>query len=148
MNDEDAKAWTCDTCGKPVSRLLGMAGGVSLSGGGVQVRSVVRGFCAAHRDDVAGAFRKELEASGAVSWFGDPVVELRPREVQAWLLWFDTTVIAPHADGRGLVESPDGTCPHCRSEVRWSAGPHVEDARARGAVAWECRCGAAGVAYR
>jgi hypothetical protein len=146
MND-NATAWFCAICDKPVSRLLGMAGGVSLTSGGVQVRSVVRGFCEVHRDGVVSDFRTELESSGDLNWFGDPVVELRPREARAWLLWIDRTVIGPHANGRGFVESPDGTCPHCRSEVRWSAGPHVEDARARGAVAWECDCGAAGVAY-
>lgn len=124
-----------------------MAAGVKLDDGGVQVRAVVRGFCAAHREDVAPAFREELEAAGEVAWFGDPVDELRPRHARDWLRWVDGTVIAPHADGRGLVESLDGTCPHCRREVRWSAGPHIKDAQARGGTPWECDCGAAGVAY-
>jgi hypothetical protein len=143
----DSSTWSCEICEQTVSRLLGMAGGVSLDGGGVQMRSVVRGYCADHREDVAAAFREELEAAGEVKWFGDPIVELRPRSARAWLVWIDETFIAPNMDGRGLVDSPDGTCPHCRREVRWSAGPHIEDAAARGGVAWDCGCGAAGVAY-
>lgn len=57
-----------------------------------------------------------------VRWFGDPVFELL-RDARAWLRWVDVTLIAPNADGRRLVESPDGTCPQCRRAV--PVGPRV-----------------------
>ncbi|WP_156697712.1 hypothetical protein [Nocardioides sp. Leaf285] len=145
----ESGVWLCEICGKQVSRLLGMAGGVQLPGAGAQVRPVVRGYCLSHREAVRQAFREELEAVGEVMWVGEPAVDLRPRKAQAWLQHIDQQLGSAMADGRGFVQSNDGACPHCGADVSWGGGPHVPDAALRpGGVAWECvSCGAAGIAH-
>lgn len=145
----EAGVWSCEICGKQVTRLLGMAGGVESPAGGAQIRPVVRGYCALHREAVRQAFQEELEAFGEVTWLGKPDVDLRPRNAFAWLQRVDQELGSAMADGRGLVETRDGSCPHCGADVGWDSGPHVSDAALRpGGVAWECAgCGAAGVAY-
>lgn len=141
--------WSCEICGQVVSRLLGMAGLVDLPNGGAQLRSVVRGYCSSHREEVRRGYLEELEATGEVVWVGDPDVELRPRNALAWIQHVDQELGSGMADGRGFVRSGDGRCPHCGADVSWETGPHVTDASSRrGGVAWECLgCGAAGVAY-
>lgn len=142
--------WVCEVCGKPVSRLLGMAGAVSLTAGGVQLRSVVHGYCAAHREAVRRAFSLELEAVGQIEWLGEPAAELKPREALAWQRYADRELSGGLDPDRGYVASRDESCPHCAVAVSWGVGPHVSDAAARpGALAWQCRgCGAAGLAHR
>ena len=145
----ESGVWVCEVCGKTVSRLLGMAGLVSLPGGGVQLRPVVRGFCVAHRDKVRRGYQDELEVAGEILWVGEPDVELRPRSALAWIRHIDEQMGTELAGGRGFVLSSEERCPHCSAHVAWGTGPHLDDASIRpGGVAWECTgCGAAGVAY-
>lgn len=143
---EHTRAWMCDVCSRPVSRVLGLAGIVILPSGAMSTRAVARGYCRAHREQVRERWVSELEESGSVEWIGDPPADLRPRDVEEFLTF---------SDGFGLVNegvlpaSGETACPHCGVSVEFGAGPHVEDALLRpGAISWVCPgCGAAGLAF-
>ena len=146
---QDRRVWHCDVCGKPVSRLLGMAAAVELSPELTRVQPAVRGFCAAHRVAVVAKYRKELQEVGTVVWWGDELAELRPRHVEAFLFDADQLLGTFRAPGAPAFDPQSTDCPQCGSAVRWGVGPHVDDAGLRhGAIAWDClSCGAAGLAY-
>jgi hypothetical protein len=141
--------WTCEVCGRPVSRLLGMAGLVGLHEGGVQLRAVVRAYCLQDREEVRRGFVEELEALGHALWSAEPDVELRPRTALAWMQHVEQELGAGLPGGRGFVRSRDGRCPHCAAHVAWGRGPHLQDASSRpDGVACECSSrGATGIAY-
>lgn len=139
--------WTCDVCGKAVNRIFGMAGVAELPDGRSRIFNVARGYCFEHREDVPEAFRLELAAVGGRYLVLEPIAELRPREVDAFLRESAVALGSPQ-DGR---QDATGAfvCPHCDDPVRWGEGPHAADARELdGTVAWVCQgCGAAGLAY-
>lgn len=144
---EHTRAWMCDVCSQPVSRILGLAGIVILPNGAVSTRAVARGYCRAHRERVRQTWVGELESSGSVEWIGEPPADLRPRDVEEFLMFTDRRFSLV---GEGVVSaSGDTACPHCRSAVKFGAGPHFNDAALRpGAESWVCPgCGAAGLAY-
>ncbi len=147
--EDQTRVWRCDVCGKPVSRLLGWAAAVEMGGTETQIRPVVRGFCAAHRDDVPEAYRRELEQLGTVVWWADDIVELRPREVEDFLLEADRVLGTFRPPGAPPADHSSTDCPQCGAVVTWGVDPHVEDAALRrGALAWLCsECGSAGFAY-
>jgi hypothetical protein len=140
--------WRCDVCGKTVSRLLGWAAAVEIGGTETQIRPIVRGFCVAHREAVPESYRRDLERMGTVVWWADDIVELRPRDVDDFLLEADRALGTFRMPGAPPVDPSSTDCPQCGASVEWGTGPHVEDAAMRrGALAWVCtECGAAGLA--
>jgi len=124
-----------------------MAGGVTTLAGEAQLRPVVRSYCAIHRDAVPEAFKEELEATGSLDWFSDPIAQLRPPDALPWLRIVDERLLGHLAGRRGRMRSSSGPCPHCDSKIAWGTGSHEDDAWVRNAVAWECHgCGPAGLA--
>lgn len=89
----------------------------------------------------------ELEADGSVEWIGEPPAELRPREVEEFLMFTDKEFGL--VDDGFLSASGEAACPHCRVTLKFDDGPHVDDARLRpGSRAWTCPgCGSGGLAF-
>jgi len=144
-----ARAWSCEVCGKRVSRLLGMAGAVEVAGGATRVLPVVRGYCAQHRSAVMGGFQGELAGQGTLVWLSEPEVELKPRDAEGFLRHADLALGSFRPEGAPARGGQSSECPQCGSCVDWGRGPHLADAAVRrNAVAWACRtCDAAGLAY-
>lgn len=139
--------WVRDECGKSVNRIFGMAGAAELPDGRSRIFHVARGYCLEHRDAVPDAFRDELASTGERFMMLDPIVDLRPRNVDEFMRTSAVALGSPR-DGR-RDSSGAFLCPHCDCRVDWGEGPHVADASAmEGTVAWQCpACGSAGLVY-
>lgn len=153
------RASTCEVCGRPTSRLLGVGAGITThETSAASLRTGVLGYCAAHRGDVLPLFLARIAEQGTVEWVSEPPMTLRPGEIDDFLATLDATLTdglnpagsSPGASpGAELVDphAPPQHCPHCGGPLSWGTGPHVPDAALRpGDRTWECHsCHAAGM---
>jgi hypothetical protein len=151
------RAFNCEVCSQPTSRLYGVMAGVEMPGHVQSGQSAVLGYCARHKDEVVPGFLASLASQGETRLLTDPPAELRPAEADAFLVWADRTLsgaisefaevdtVLPLANSSEVPER----CPHCNGQLSWGTGPHLREAGQRpGAVAWEClECGAAGMLF-
>jgi len=159
MAKTSPRAYFCDVCNQQTSRLFGFVAAIRVLATDdkpmTRFRSAVRGYCAAHRDEVPGRFAADAAAEGDVVFIGEPPAELRPAEADHFLKAADhmATDDAERGGMNARIELEDGmapqTCPHCGGRLSYRTGPHVADAAARAsAIAWECLdCQAAGMMF-
>ncbi len=147
MTKRIVKAYNCAACGKPTSRLHGLAAEIGLPDELSTTKVEVRGYCAAHREDVLASWDQDMAVFGTLIWSASQSpMALRPQDVEA----FEATALTEFAaswDVGDVDAKGNSTCPHCAEPVSLGTGPHVDDAaRHPGTVAWQCPgCGAAGL---
>ena len=143
--------YTCEVCQKPVSRLHGVAATVELQDDGRrQTKTAALGYCGSHRENVIPAWVQNMSELGETELISDEPIDLRPRDVAAFLEHANRT-LAEGVGGYRRLEPGEGVpteCPHCSGTLVWGEGPHASDPAVveKRAFAWECRsCGAAGL---
>lgn len=142
--------YSCEVCGKPVSRLFGVGAVVTLPDERVQLKTAAIGYCATHKDQAIPAWLMTVtDAAGDVRLLGEPE-DLRPSNASDFLA-SARTQLAEAVGGLHQLEPgaavPD-ECPHCGGNLSWGRGPHARDSEvaAGRAASWECTdCGAAGM---
>jgi hypothetical protein len=147
MTNRIIKAYSCAACGRPTSRLHGLAAEIRLPDDLSTTKVEVRGYCAAHREDVLASWDQDMAAFGTLIWSASQSpMALRPQDVEA----FEAkalTDLAASWDVGGVDAMGRSICPHCGEPVSLGTGPHVDDvAKHPGTAAWQCHgCGAAGL---
>ncbi len=100
MARRETRAYACDVCNKPTSRLFGFTAVIRLADGpSTRIKTSVRGYCATHREEIPGRFASDIEAEGTVQWSAaDEPAELRPYEVEQWIKTVDGVISAVAAE--------------------------------------------------
>jgi hypothetical protein len=130
------KTYSCATCGKPTSRLHGLAAEIGLPDDLITRKVEARGYCAAHREDVLATWDQDMAVFGTLIWSASQSpMALRPQDVEE----FEAMAVTELAASYDVVDANDPACPHCGEAVELGAGPHVDDAAKHpGTAAWQC----------
>lgn len=156
MARRPTRAYTCELCPRPTTRLFGFMLVVRPTGQNAapSIRTAVHGYCLQHRDQVATGFPSAMRELGEVEMISDPPAELRSDDVADFTTFVDferarfmQELGVPVQPFDGTLDDPPHQCPHCGATLAWDDGPHVLEAAQRdNARAWVCSgCGAAGI---